>query len=157
MPQYEMVGIIRPDLEGDAVQGVVDRIGRRVTEQGGTVDFVEVWGKRRMAFPMRKSREGIYFVSRFTIDKSHLAELKRLTRIMDEVLRALIVVAEGPLPTARVERAERPTEAPRAAVAEEGRTTSEPVGQPQGEPAVSREVPPPQNESEDAERMGELR
>lgn len=136
MPQYEMVGIIRPDLEGEAVQGVVERIGRRVTEQGGTVDFVEVWGKRRMAFPIRKSREGIYFVSRFTIEKTHLAELKRLTRIMDEMLRALIVLAEGPTPAARTERAERPAEAARAPETEEGRPIAEPAARAQGETSV---------------------
>lgn len=109
MPQYEMVYIIRPDLEPGAVQGVVDRVGHRVTEQGGSVDFVEVWGKRRMAFPLRKFREGIYVLSRFTLDSTRLPELKRLTRIMDELVRALIVVAEGPLPAPKV-AVERPAE-----------------------------------------------
>lgn len=109
MPQYEMVYILRPDLEPDAVQRVVDRVGQRVTEQGGSVDFVEVWGKRRMAFSLRKAREGIYVLTRFTVDSARLPELKRLTRIMDEMLRALIVVAEGPLPAAKV-APERPAE-----------------------------------------------
>jgi len=122
MPQYEMVYIIRPDLEPEAVQGVVDRVGQRVTEQGGSVDFVEVWGKRRMAFPLRKSREGIYVLSRFTLDSARLPELKRLTRIMDDLVRALIVVAEGPMPTAKVapgRPAEPAREAPEPQVAEQ--------------------------------------
>ncbi len=114
MPQYEMVYILRPDLEPEAVQGVVDRVGQRVTEQGGSVDFVEVWGKRRMAFSLRKSREGIYVLTRFTVDSARLPELKRLTRIMDEVMRALIVVAEGPLPAAKPVP-ERPAEPVREA------------------------------------------
>ncbi len=114
MPQYEMVYILRPDLEPEAVQGVVGRVGQRVTEQGGSVDFVEVWGKRRMAFTLRKFREGIYVLTRFTVDSTRLPELKRLTRIMDDVLRALIVVAEGPLPAAKV-APERPAEPAREA------------------------------------------
>lgn len=112
MPQYEMVYILRPDLEPEAVQGVVDRIGQRVTDQGGSVDFVEVWGKRRMAFTLRKFREGIYVLTRFTVDSTRLPELKRLTRITDEVMRAVIVVAEGPLPAAKP-APERPAEPPR--------------------------------------------
>jgi len=98
MPQYEMVYIVRPDLEPDAVQAVVGRIGQRVTEQGGTVDYVEVWGKRRLASSLGKFREGVYVMTRFTIDSAHIPEFKRLTRIMEEVMRLLIVEAEGPLP-----------------------------------------------------------
>lgn len=98
MPQYEMVYIVRPDLEPDAVQAVADRVRQRVAEQGGSVEFAEVWGKRRLVYPLRKFREGIYVLTRFTVESARVPELKRLTRIMDEVMRALIVVAEGPTP-----------------------------------------------------------
>lgn len=113
MRQYELVGIVRPDLEPDAVQAVVERIGRRVAEAGGTVDVVDVWGKRRLAYAIGRYREGIYFLLRFTVPKEAVPELKRLTRIMDEVMRALIVVAEGPLPTPKA-APERGTEPARA-------------------------------------------
>jgi len=109
MPQYEMVLIVRPELEPDAVQAVVDRIGQRVTEQGGTMDFVEVWGKRRLATALGKFREGIYVLTRFTMNSMQVPEFKRLTRIMDEVMRLLIVEAEGPLPAPKA-AAERPAE-----------------------------------------------
>jgi len=109
MPQYEMVYIVRPDLEPEAVQTVVARVGQRVTEQGGSIDFVEVWGKRRLASSLGKFREGIYVLTRFTIDSTHIPEFKRLTRIMDEVMRLLIVEAEGPLPVPKV-APERPSE-----------------------------------------------
>src|SRR3989304_3781300 len=83
MPQYEMVYIVRPDLEPEAVQPVVARVGQRVTEQGGSIDFVEVWGKRRLASSLGKFREGIYVLTRFTIDSTHIPEFKRPSRIMD--------------------------------------------------------------------------
>src|SRR3989337_3365509 len=101
MPQYEMVYIVRPDLEPEAVQAVVARVGQRVTEQGGSIDFVEVWGKRRLASSLGKFREGIYVLTRFTIDSTHIPEFKRLTRIMDEGMRRLIVGSAGALPGPR--------------------------------------------------------
>jgi small subunit ribosomal protein S6 len=116
MPQYEMVYIVRPDLEPDAVQAVVGRIGQRVTDLAGTVDIVEVWGKRRLASALGKFREGIYVLTRFTIDSTHIPEFKRLTRIMDEVMRLLIVEAEGPLPAPKV-AVERPAEPPKEVAA----------------------------------------
>ena len=119
MPQYEMVYIVRPDLEPDAVQAVADRVGQRVAEQGGSVDFAEVWGKRRLVYPLRKFREGIYVLTRFTVESARIPELKRVTRIMDEVMRALIVVAEGPMPVPKG-ATERPA-------AEAAREVPEPV------------------------------
>lgn len=119
MPQYEMVYIVRPDLEPDAVQAVADRVGQRVAEQGGSVDFAEVWGKRRLVYPLRKFREGIYVLTRFTVESARVPELKRVTRIMDEVMRALIVVAEGPMPVPKG-ATERPA-------AEAAREVPEPV------------------------------
>lgn len=119
MPQYEMVYIVRPDLEPDAVQAVADRVRQRVAEQGGSVEFAEVWGKRRLVYPLRKFREGIYVLTRFTVESARVPELKRLTRIMDEVMRALIVVAEGPTPVPKG-TAERPA-------AEAAREVPEPV------------------------------
>ena len=144
MPQYEMVYIIRPDVEPDAVQGVVDRVGQRVTEQGGSVDFVEVWGKRRMTTSLGKFREGIYVLSRFTVDSARLPELKRLTRIMDELMRALIVVAEGPLPVAKPapapapapERVAEPVQGPGAPESQAAEDTEEePAAVPAAGPA----------------------
>src|SRR3972149_3050329 len=109
MPQYEMVYIVRPDLEPEAVQTVVARVGQRVTEQGGSIGFVEVWGKRRLASSLGQFREGLYVLTRFTIASTHIPESKRLTRIMDEVMRLLIVEAEGPLPVPKA-APERPSE-----------------------------------------------
>lgn len=119
MPQYEMVYIVRPDLEPGAVQAVADRVGQRVAEQGGSIEFAEVLGKRRLVYPLRKFREGIYVLTRFTVESARIPELKRVTRIMDEVMRALIVVAEGPMPVPKG-AAERPA-------AEAAREVPEPV------------------------------
>ena len=72
MPQYEMVYIVRPDLEPGAVQAVADRVGQRVAEQGGSIEFAEVLGKRRLVYPLRKFREGIYVLTRFTVESARI-------------------------------------------------------------------------------------
>lgn len=137
MPQYEMVYIVRPDLEPDAVQAVADRVGQRVAEQGGSIEFAEVLGKRRLVYPLRKFREGIYVLTRFTVESARVPELKRVTRIMDEVMRALIVVAEGPMPVPKG-TAERPA-------AEAAREVPEPVT---AEPAPEGAGSEPESEPE---------
>lgn len=136
MPQYEMVYIVRPDLEPDAVKAVADRVGQRVAEQGGSVEFAEVWGKRRLVYPLRKFREGIYVLTRFTVESARIPELKRVTRIMDEVMRALIVVAEGPMPVPKG-AAERPAVEAAREVPEAVTTEPAPEGagsEPEAEP-----------------------
>ena len=137
MPQYEMVYIVRPDLEPGAVQAVADRVGQRVAEQGGSIEFAEVLGKRRLVYPLRKFREGIYVLTRFTVESARIPELKRVTRIMDEVMRALIVVAEGPMPVPKG-AAERPA-------AEAAREVPEPVTT---EPAPEGAGSEPESEAE---------
>lgn len=144
MRQYELVGIVRPDLEPDAVQAVVERIGRRVAEAGGTVDVVDVWGKRRLAYAIGRYREGIYFLLRFTVPKEAVPELKRLTRIMDEVMRALIVVAQGPLPAPKAapERGTEPARAGEPGRAGAGRGTEPSRAAETAEPAGEAVRPP---------------
>ena len=57
MRNYELVCIVQPDLDETAFNGVLDRVKGWVTESGGSVDKVDVWGRRRLAFPIRKQRE----------------------------------------------------------------------------------------------------
>lgn len=98
MESYDLVYIVRPDLEQDALKAVVDRVTQRIQDQGGKVEAVDVWGKRRMSFVIRKQREGLYVRTRFAIDPQKAAEIRRLTALNDEVLRAVVTTAVGKLP-----------------------------------------------------------
>ncbi len=98
MESYDLVYIVRPDLEQDALKAVVDRVTQRIQDQGGKVEAVDVWGKRRMSFVIRKQREGLYVHTRFAIDPQKAAEIRRLTALNDEVLRAVVTTAVGKLP-----------------------------------------------------------
>ncbi len=98
MKSYDLVYIVRPDLEQDALKAVVDRITQRVRDQGAKVEAVDVWGKRRMAFVVKKHREGVYVHTRLTVDPQKVSEIRRLAALNEEVLRAMTTRAVGKLP-----------------------------------------------------------
>jgi len=89
LKSYDLVYIVRPDLEPDAIKAVVERITKRVQDQGAKVEAVDVWGKRRMSFAIGKHREGVYVQTRLTVDPQKTAEIRRLAAVNEEVLRAV--------------------------------------------------------------------
>lgn len=110
LKSYDLVYIVRPDLEPDALKAVVDRIAQRVQDQGAKVEAVDVWGKRRMSFPIGKHREGVYVHTRLTVDPQKVTEIRRLASLNEEVLRVITTRAVGKLPEPAA-----PTAAPAAA------------------------------------------
>ncbi len=99
MPSYDLVYIVRPDLEPDALKAVIDRIGQRITDRGGKIDAMDAWGKRRLSHVIRKQREGVYVQTRFTIAPDQVAELRHQVTLSEEVLRSMLTIAVGKLPT----------------------------------------------------------
>jgi len=91
MRNYELMYIIRPDLEPDAVQAVTDKIQEVIRGGDGEIRKHEVMGKRRLAYEIGKFREGIYVLVLFSSEPSHVAELERVLRITDEVVRHLVI------------------------------------------------------------------
>lgn len=98
MRSYDLVYVIRPDLETDAVQAAIDRMTTRIKEQGGTVEAVDVWGKKRMAFTIRKHRDGVFVHTRFALDTNKLDEIRRAAALSEDLLRATVTTAVGPTP-----------------------------------------------------------
>ena len=94
MRTYEVVLIVNPDLDEDALNGVVDRVKNWMTESGGTVTKVDLWGKRRMAYIIRKQREANYVLIVAELDPSSTAELERNLRFLEPVMRYMITVNE---------------------------------------------------------------
>jgi len=102
---YDLVYIIRPDLEADALKAVIDRMSQRITDQAGTIEAVDVWGKKRMVYTVGKFREGHFVHTRFTIDPQKVEEIRRAAALNEDVMRATITNAVGKLPEAKVEPA----------------------------------------------------
>ncbi len=94
--EYELVFVLRPDLGDAEVRAALDRIVAWITEREGEVQSVEPWGKRRLAYPIRKFREGLYGLVRFTLPGHRVQDLKNALGITEEIIRFLIVSA---LPT----------------------------------------------------------
>jgi small subunit ribosomal protein S6 len=90
MRKYEVMYILRPDLDQEAVQAAIDRF-QGVINNGGEITNQEVMGKRRLAYEIQKYRDGIYVVVNFNATAETVAELERVLRISDEVIRFLIV------------------------------------------------------------------
>ncbi|HNZ01002.1 MAG TPA: 30S ribosomal protein S6 [Anaerolineaceae bacterium] len=94
MRQYEVVLILQPELEEAAVTGVLDRVKAWIAELGGSVVKVDNWGKRRMAYLIRKQREGQYYLVVAEMPSSATNELERNLRFLEPVMRHMITVVE---------------------------------------------------------------
>ena len=91
MRSYEVVFIVHPDLDENAMKGVIDRVQGWITGSGGSVDKVDLWGKRRMAYSIRKQREGQYVFMDAQFNPSFSAELERNLRFVEPVMRFSII------------------------------------------------------------------
>lgn len=90
---YEIVFILRPDLTNEQVQAAIERVASRITEREGIVLSTEPWGKRRLAYPIAKHREGIYVLMRFELDGHRVQDLKNAVGLVEEVIRFLVCEA----------------------------------------------------------------
>jgi ribosomal protein S6 len=91
MRKYEVMFIIRSDLDQETVNAVVEKFLNVITTNGGEVIKHEVLGKRRLAYEIQHYRDGIYALINFNASAKAVAELDRVIRITDEVIRHLIV------------------------------------------------------------------
>jgi small subunit ribosomal protein S6 len=91
MRRYEMMIILDPALEERTVQPSLDQFLKVVTTAGGSVDKVDVWGRRRLAYEIDKKSEGIYTVVDLMADPDAVKELDRQLNLNEAVLRTKIL------------------------------------------------------------------
>jgi small subunit ribosomal protein S6 len=91
MRHYEMMVILEPALEERTVQPSLEQFLNVVTAAGGTVDKVDVWGRRRLAYEIDKKSEGIYTVIDMTAEPDTVKELDRQLNLNEAVLRTKII------------------------------------------------------------------
>ena len=91
MRPYEVMVILEPALEESAVQQMINRSTEVLTKGAGTVNRVEKWGKRRLAYELNHRTEGYYVLFDVTADVAPMDELDRALRLADDVLRHKIV------------------------------------------------------------------
>jgi small subunit ribosomal protein S6 len=88
--QYEFMYIIRPDLDEEATNAVVEKYNQLITNNGGEVVNSSRWGKRRLAYEVKDFKEGIYMLVHFNSEPATERELERVLKISDDVIRHLI-------------------------------------------------------------------
>jgi small subunit ribosomal protein S6 len=110
MRRYELMLLLRPDLEDDKLQAAVEKVTRAIVNGGGSLSKVSPWGKRRLAYDIGRHREASYFLIHFDIEPSQVREIERGLLISEEILRHLVTVLEDRGPVEDV----APAVAPRA-------------------------------------------
>ena len=90
MRNYELVCIVQPDLDETAFNEAVERVKSWVSDAGGQIDKVDMWGKRKLAYLIRKQREGNYVLLNITLPTEATRELERNIRFLEPVMRHML-------------------------------------------------------------------
>ena len=91
MRQYELMVILDPETEERTVGTTMDRFLAVITKDGGTVDNVDIWGRRRLAYDIKKKSEGIYTVVNFTAEPATAQELDRQLNLSESIMRTKLL------------------------------------------------------------------
>ena len=92
--QYELMVILTPELDERQVAPNLDKFLKVITNDGGSIEKVDVWGKRRLAYEIQKKNEGIYAVVNFTATSEATQELDRQLKLSELVMRTKVLRAE---------------------------------------------------------------
>jgi len=91
MRNYELVIVISPEVDGEELPKVVEKVNRFISDRNGIVEETEQWGRKKLAYPIKKFMEGDYILTRFKLEPELVKELEANLRAVEEVLRHLVV------------------------------------------------------------------
>jgi len=94
MRKYETIFILHPSLDEEAVKAGVEKFKGVIENGGGVVDNVDYWGKRKLAYEIKKVNEGHYTLINFSAEPDLPKELDRVFRITDTIVRHIIIKEE---------------------------------------------------------------
>ncbi len=92
--QYELMVILDPEIDERTVAPSLDKFLNVIRTDGGTIDNVDIWGRRRLAYEINKKTEGIYAIVNFTANSSATVELDRQLKLSEAVMRTKVLRAE---------------------------------------------------------------
>ena len=144
MHTYEFMYILSPEVEADDLEAVTTRIGQMIADGGGEVVRLEPMGRRRLAYPIEKFREGSYILTHIQLDPGAVSQLKARLALTEEVIRYLLLRCE-----------EVPPDVAPAAVREEPASVEQPAAEPAPEPAQEPTEPVSEPAEESAEPVSE--
>jgi len=88
---YELILIISSEIVDEALNSTIDKVSQFITEKGGVISDVEHWGKRKLAYPIKRFMEGSYVLTRFKLRPTSCKELEAKLQVSEEVLRHLLI------------------------------------------------------------------
>jgi len=123
---YEELFIVKPDAPEEEVDQFVEQLRGQIAAAGGTVDKIEKWGKRRLAYKVDKYREGAYVLVQFSAGPDTVKEFERRLRVSDLVLKFLTVRIDETLKRLEKRKKERDKRAARRATTPHGPVPAQP-------------------------------
>jgi small subunit ribosomal protein S6 len=91
MNQYELIYIIQPELDSDATKAVDERVNQAITNNKGEITSSEMWGQRKLAYPIKKYFEGYYVLHNVQMPPSAVTEVERIMRLNEDIIRFLVI------------------------------------------------------------------
>lgn len=91
MRDYELIYIVKPTVTDEALPGMLDKVSKFITDKGGAVDKVDQWGRRKLAYPIKRFSEGNYISTKFKFAPKSTGDLENNLRLTDEIIRHLLV------------------------------------------------------------------
>lgn len=91
MVGYELIYIVSPEVADNDLPKLIDKMSQSISKVGGNVVEVNKWGRKRMAYPIKKFAEGNYVFTRLELDPASMKDLEANIRLSDEVIRHLMI------------------------------------------------------------------
>jgi len=91
MRDYELVIIVTPEIDETAMAEVVEKVKSWITEVGGTIESFEEWGRQKLAYLIRKNKEGQYYLFNIKLEPTAVASLERNFGLQESIMRFLII------------------------------------------------------------------
>ena len=107
---YETMYILRPDIAEEEVNTHIEKYNKLLESMGGNILDSQMRGKRRLAYPIAKNREGIYVQLSHQGDGQHIEKIEKAMRLSEDVIRYMTIKQDGPLPTPKPKN--KPSDSP---------------------------------------------
>ena len=97
MREYELILIINPELDDTETESLIERVKSNIESNGGEALKVDAWGRKPLAFPIKKNNEGYYALFIFRSDPAFVPQLSNSFRVIESIIRHMVVLFEGDL------------------------------------------------------------